>query len=100
MRPWSAYVPWAQRLLERKYYFDDAYDAAFVRPMDWAAGLALRDVERPVIDGAIVDTGLATRWFAREGATLQTGYFRNYALVFVAGAVAIAGMLLILRALS
>ena len=100
IRPWTAYVPWAQRLLERKYYFDEIYDAVFVRPLDWAAGLALRDVERPVIDGAVVDTGLATKWFAREGAILQSGYFRNYALVFVAGAVAIAGMLLVLRALS
>src|SRR5207253_9433002 len=25
-RPWSAYAPWAQRLLERKYYFDEIYD--------------------------------------------------------------------------
>jgi NADH-quinone oxidoreductase subunit L len=100
MRPWSAYAPWAQSLLERKYYFDEIYDAVFVRPLDRAAGLALRDVERPVIDGVVVDTGLATKWFAREGAIIQSGYFRNYALVFVAGAVAIAGMLLALRALS
>ena len=100
IRPWSAVVPWAQRLLERKYYFDDIYDAAFVRPMDWAARVALRDVEQPVIDGVVVDTGLATRWFAREGTALQSGYFRNYALVFVVGAVAVAGVLLVLRALS
>ena len=100
IRPWTAAVPWAQRLLERKYYFDEIYDAAFVRPMDRAAGFAQRDIELPVIDGVVVDTGQATSWFAREGATLQTGYFRNYVLVFVAGAVAIAGVLLVLRALS
>jgi NADH-quinone oxidoreductase subunit L len=100
IRPWSAYAPWAQTLLERKYYFDEIYDRAFVRPMDWAAGLLLRDVERPVVDGLVVDTGLATRWFGREGAIVQSGYFRNYALVFVVGAVAIAGLLLLLRALS
>jgi NADH-quinone oxidoreductase subunit L len=100
IRPWSAYAPWAQTLLERKYYFDEIYDRAFVRPMDWAAGVLLRDVERPVIDGLVVDTGLATRWFGREGAIVQSGYFRNYALVFVVGAVAIAGLLLLLRALS
>jgi NADH-quinone oxidoreductase subunit L len=100
MRSWSAYVPWAQRLLERKYYFDDLYDWAFVRPMDWVAGVALRDVERPVIDAAVVDAGLVTGWTAREGALLQTGYFRNYVLVFVVGAVAIAGILLALRAFS
>src|SRR5438067_801608 len=32
IRPWSARVPWAQRLLEHKYYFDEIYDVAFVRP--------------------------------------------------------------------
>ncbi len=99
-RPWSSYVPWAQRLLERKYYFDQMYDSAFVRPMDWVAGFALRDVERPVIDAAVVDTGLVARWGARGFSATQTGYFRNYALVFVAGAVAIAIALLVLRALS
>src|SRR5947207_12177244 len=31
IRPWTAYAACAQRLLERKYYFDDIYDAAFVR---------------------------------------------------------------------
>src|SRR5207245_1465921 len=50
VRPWTAYVPWAQRLLERKYYFDEIYDAVFVRPLDWVAGFLQRDVERPVID--------------------------------------------------
>ena len=100
IKPWSAYVPWAQRVLERKYYFDEVYDWAFVRPMDWVAGFALRDVEEPVIDAAVVDTGRIAGWTAREGALLETGYFRNYVLVFVVGAVAIAGILLALRALS
>jgi hypothetical protein len=31
---------------------------------------------------------------------LQTGYFRNYVLVFVVGVVAIGGGLLIMRALA
>jgi NADH-quinone oxidoreductase subunit L len=100
IRPWSSHVPWAQKLLEHKYYFDEVYDAVFVRSTDEAAGLALRDVEQPIIDAAVVDAGLATRWFGREGAVLETGYFRNYVLVFVAGAVTIAGVLLLLRALS
>src|SRR5207244_141770 len=37
IRPWSSQVPWAQRLLERKYYFDDIYDGVFVRPLDRVA---------------------------------------------------------------
>ena len=95
IRPWSAVVPWAQRLLERKYYFDEIYNAAFVRPMDWVAGFALRDIEQPVIDAAVVDTGLATRAGAGSLSLTQSGYFRNYVLVFVAGAVVVAVILLL-----
>ena len=100
LRPWSTFVPWAQHLLEHKYYFDDIYDAAFVRPMDRAASFALRDVETPVIDGVVVGTGRFSRWTAREGTVLQSGYFRNYALVFVVGVVAIGGGLIVMRAFS
>src|SRR5260370_8012111 len=57
--PWSSRLPWAQRLLERKYYFDEIYDAAFVRPMDGLADVGLRDIEKPVFDGAVVGTGRA-----------------------------------------
>jgi NADH-quinone oxidoreductase subunit L len=99
LRPWSASLPWAQRLLEHKYYFDEIYDTVFVRPMDWVAGFALRDVEKPVIDGVVVDTGLITRASASGLSLTQSGYFRNYVLVFVGGAV-IAAVILIVRASS
>src|SRR5438876_3385823 len=98
-RPWSAYAPWAQRLLERKYYFDEIYDWAFARPTDWVAGFALRDIERPVIDAAVVDTGLLARAGAGGLSLTQSGYFRNYVLVFVGGAV-VAAVILIVRANS
>ena len=97
LRPWSAVVPWAQRLLEHKYYFDEIYDAVFVRPLDWIARIALRDVERPVIDGVVVETGAAAQWSASELSLTQSGYFRNYVLVFVGGAV-VVGVILLLRA--
>jgi NADH-quinone oxidoreductase subunit L len=97
IRPWSSYVPWMQRLLEHKYYFDEIYGAAFVRPMDAVAAFALRGIERPVIDAAVVDTGLVTRAGAAGLSLTQSGYFRNYVLVFVAGAV-VAAVILIVRA--
>jgi len=99
IRPWSAYVPWAQRMLERKYYFDEIYDASFVRPMDAVAGFALRGIEEPVIDAAVVDTGLLARAGAASLSLTQSGYFRNYVLVFVGGAV-VAAVILLLRASS
>jgi len=98
-RPWSAYAPWAQRLLERKYYFDEIYDRAFVRPTDWIADFALRDIERPVIDATVIDTGLIARAGASSLSLTQSGYFRNYVLVFVGGAV-VGAVILIVRANS
>jgi len=100
IRPWSTRVPWAQRLLERKYYFDDIYDGVFVRPLDRVAAFLQRDIEQPVIDAAVVDTGYLARWSAAELSLTQSGYFRNYVLVFVVGVVAIAGVLLLVRALT
>ena len=98
-RPWSSYAPWAQRWLEHKYYFDELYDRVFVRPTDWVAGFALRDIERPVIDAAVVDTGIVARAGASGLSLTQSGYFRNYVLVFVGGAL-VAALILIVRANS
>jgi NADH-quinone oxidoreductase subunit L len=95
--PWSSRVPWAQRLLERKYYFDEIYDAAIVRPMDGIAEIGLRDVEKPLLDGAVVGAGQAAVAGATSLSLTQSGYFRNYVLVFVGGAV-VAAVLLLIRA--
>jgi NADH-quinone oxidoreductase subunit L len=92
--PWSAAVPWAQRVLERKYYFDEIYDYVFVRTMDGLARVGLRYVEEPVIDGLVVGTGELAESSARNLSLTQTGYFRNYVLVFVAGAVVVAILVL------
>ncbi|MGH7762188.1 MAG: NADH-quinone oxidoreductase subunit L [Candidatus Dormibacteraceae bacterium] len=97
--PWSSRFPWAQRLLERKYYFDEIYDAAIVRPMDRIADIGLRDIEEPVLDGAVAGTGHAAVAGASSLSLTQSGYFRNYVLVFVGGAV-VAAVLLLIRASS
>jgi NADH-quinone oxidoreductase subunit L len=94
-QPWSAIVPWAQRLLERKYYFDELYDAIFVRPMDGLARVGLRYVEEPLIDGAVEGTGELAQAGAHSLSLTQTGYFRNYVLVFVAGAIVVAILVLV-----
>ncbi len=96
-KPWSVAVPWLQNLLERKYYFDEIYTAAFVRPMDWAAKVGLHSIEQPVIDGVLDATGEATEAGARSLSLTQSGYFRNYVLVFVAGA-CVAAILILVRA--
>ena len=95
-RPLSDRLPWAQRLLERKYYFDELYDAVFVRPMDALARIGLRYIEEPIIDGAVRGTAATAEASAHGLSYTQSGYFRTYVLVFVAGAV-VAAVLLIAR---
>ena len=99
IRPWSSIVPWAQRLLERKYYVDEIYDAAFVRPMDALADSGLRDIEQPILDGAVAGAGRLATAGASSLSLTQSGYFRSYVLVFVGGAV-VAAVLLLIRAAS
>jgi len=53
-------------------------------------------VEKVVIDGAVVGTGEAAEATAGSLRLTQSGYFRNYVLVFIAGAL-IAAVLLLVR---
>ena len=96
-KPWSSRFPRLQTLLERKYYFDEAYNYAFVRPMDAVAEGGLSHIEQPLIDGVVVATGHATEAGAGSLSLTQSGYFRNYVLVFLAGA-CIAAILILVRA--
>jgi NADH-quinone oxidoreductase subunit L len=96
-KTWSTRFPRLQTLLERKYYFDEAYNYAFVRPMDAVAEGGLTHVEEPLIDGVVIGTGRATEAGAGSLSLTQSGYFRNYVLVFLAGA-CIAAILILVRA--
>jgi NADH-quinone oxidoreductase subunit L len=78
-------LPWLQRLFERKFYFDDAYDWAFYRPAVFIARAWSRFVERPLIAGSIDVVAGGTR---RAGGTVshtQTGLVRSYALALAFG---------------
>jgi NADH-quinone oxidoreductase subunit L len=97
-RPWSAVVPWLQRLLERKYYFDELYNAVFVRSMDGAAQGGDSFLEEPLLDGAPVGVAAAAEAGAGTLALTQSGYFRNYILVFVGGAAVALVVILIAKA--
>jgi NADH-quinone oxidoreductase subunit L len=92
--------PWVQTLLERKYWFDEIYDAAFVRPMDWLGAAFNRYVDRPLINGAVMGVGSETELIADRGSLTQSGYFRNYVLVFTVGVVILLAAVMIRGALG
>jgi NADH-quinone oxidoreductase subunit L len=78
--------------LVNKWYFDELYDALFVRPAATAGGFGRRVIETDFVQGTIV--GGATG-IVRVGTSLaraiQTGYLRAYALLLLAG---VAGLTL------
>jgi NADH-quinone oxidoreductase subunit L len=96
-QPWGGRVPWLQTLLEHKYYFDEIYDAVFVRPLDRLAGWGDRSIDRTVIDGSLTAVAGVIEETGASLSLAENGYFRSYILVFVAGAL-IAGLIVLWRA--
>jgi NADH-quinone oxidoreductase subunit L len=84
--------PAAHRFLIHKWYFDELFDAVFVKPVATLGSFGRRVIETEFVQGFIV--GGATG-VVRAGTSLaravQTGYLRAYALLLLLGA---AGLLL------
>jgi NADH-quinone oxidoreductase subunit L len=96
-----AEVPrWAfgQRLLEHKFYFDEAYDYAFYRPAHYAALAAIRYVEGPLIGGSIAALSRGTRELSTRVTEAQTGLLRTYVLALGGGAALLALVFLAVKA--
>ena len=97
LRP-EALVPAAQaaperglgRVLWRKWYVDEAYDAVIVRPLVWLSRVVLwKAVDQAVVDGAGVNgAARVSRGLGWLGSRLQTGQVGFYVVLFVAGVVA------------
>jgi NADH-quinone oxidoreductase subunit L len=82
---------WAERwrvyydLLVNKYYVDEGYTAAFIKPI-YAFSLVLwRWVDDFVIDGMVNAVGKIVEFIGEGVRWLQTGNVRTYAVVLVAG---------------
>jgi NADH-quinone oxidoreductase subunit L len=81
------------RLLWKKYYVDEVYNALLVRPLVWVSRQVLwRFVDQRVVDGAGVNgparLSQALGWV---GSKLQTGELGFYVVVFVVGVVLVLG---------
>jgi NADH-quinone oxidoreductase subunit L len=81
----AARVPWAYQASYHKFYMDEFYDAAVIRPVMGFAMWLWTFVDVKVIDGAV--NGLAWVWgaFGRALRPLQTGRAQSYAFGVFAG---------------
>ena len=74
--------------LSRKWYFDELYDLAFVRPAKRIGYALWRGGDGRVIDGFGPDgVSTAVVRLARRAARLQTGYVYHYAFAMLIGVV-------------
>ena len=80
--------PWPE--LERKFYFDELYDAVFYKPAVASAKLLYALVEGPLVGGSIQAVSGAVQRLGTEARSLQTGLVRTYALAIAASLAVLA----------
>ena len=82
-----------ERVLEHKYYVDEAYDKVIVRPIVGTSRRVLwRGMDAGLIDGLFVNgTAKLMEFFGWIGARLQSGQVGTYAWVLVIGVLAVLG---------
>ncbi len=76
------------RVLNRKWYVDEIYDAAIVRPFVWLSRVVLwKGVDQGVVDGLAVNgTAKFSKGLGWFGSRLQTGQVGVYVVLFLVGA--------------
>jgi NADH-quinone oxidoreductase subunit L len=86
---------WGARLLERKFYFDEAYNLVFYEPASRLATWLLRRIEGPVILRSLGGLGTGVRDLSSQVSAAQTGRVRAYALALALGLAVLAVVFLI-----
>jgi NADH-quinone oxidoreductase subunit L len=87
-------LAFAQRTFERKFYFDELYDALFYATSAWIARMLGRAVEQPLIAESGPDIANDTREIGGLVARAQTGLLRTYALA-IASSVAVLAIVFV-----
>jgi NADH-quinone oxidoreductase subunit L len=90
-------VAWAQRTLEHKFYFDEAYDALFYAPAVFLAKFLRRGIEQPLIADSGRDLGDDTRDLGGLIARVQTGLLRTYVLAIASSVAVLAVVFVVVK---
>jgi len=81
------------RLLENKYYVDEIYNAALIRPIEAGSREGLwKILDIGVIDGILHGIGDAVSEAGRLARHLQAGFVRGYAAIILVGALILIGL--------
>ncbi len=81
---------WIYRAIYNKYFVDEFYDSAVVRPViDGSRTLLWRTADAGLIDGAVNGVGKTARSIGGILKRAQSGYIRDYAGWVVVGSIAV-----------
>jgi NADH-quinone oxidoreductase subunit L len=92
-----AEAPASVPLLQRKFYFDELYDALFYRPSVFLARGLLKWVEQPLVFGSVRGIAQTIRGLGTETRALQTGLVRTYALAIAASLAVVTVVFVVVR---
>ncbi|HEX2049799.1 MAG TPA: NADH-quinone oxidoreductase subunit L [Actinomycetota bacterium] len=81
--------------VRRKFYVDELYTRALVRPGKAFAAFCTDVVDRRVIDGVVNGTAGLVAGLSEGVRRIQTGYVRNYAVTFLLGVVVVLSILVL-----
>jgi NADH-quinone oxidoreductase subunit L len=90
----AATFPAVYRFLLNKWYFDELYDAIFVRPARFLARAFWKTGDAKLIDGMPNGAAALTVQAARGAVRIQTGRMANYAFAMIIGLVLFVTILL------
>ena len=81
------------KVLEEKYYIDEAYDAAIIKPIEAGSRAGLWKLfDLGVIDGFLHSLGQAVTEAGKLLRRLQAGFVRGYAVIILVGALILIGI--------
>ena len=81
------------RILENKYYVDEIYDKALIRPIEVGSREGLWKIfDKGVIDGGLHSIGEVVTEAGRVARYLQAGFVRGYAAIILLGALILIGL--------
>jgi len=86
--------PFIYKLLYNKYYVDEAYNAVFVNPMIRGSEIIYDNFDLKIIDGAVNGSAKTAAWSGKLLSRFQTGFLKDYALIFLLGAILVIGFIL------
>src|SRR5438094_3521920 len=92
-----AEAPKSLPLFERKFYFDELYDALFYRPAALFAHGLLALVERPLVFGSVSGIAQVVRGLRSGACELRTGLVRTYALAIAASLAVVTVVFVVVR---